>query len=199
MEWHRTQKIALVGMFSALAGILMLFEIQLPLIPEFYKIDLSEIPALICSFMMGPVAGVATEFVKILVKLLLKGTSTAYVGEAANFIFGCAFIVPATNIYDIKKTKKRAKIALGSGTAIMTVIGAFGNAFVLLPVYAYLFGGIPVSALIEMGHQVNGAITNMFTFVMLAVVPLNLIKGLIVSVLTMLIYKKISRLIKNKI
>lgn len=104
-----------IGMFGALAAVLMLFEFPLPFIaPPFYELDLSEIPVLIGTFSMGPVAGVLIELIKILVKLMLKGTSTAYVGDAANFVIGCCLLLPAGIIYKKNRTKKGAAIGMGS-------------------------------------------------------------------------------------
>ena len=90
-----TRKIAMIGVFSAIAAVLMLFEFPLPFAPSFYELDFSEIPALVGTFAFGPVAGVMIEFVKILLKLLMKGTSTAFVGDLANFVVGCSFILPS--------------------------------------------------------------------------------------------------------
>ena len=105
-----TRNLVLMAIFAALAAVLMLLEFPLPFIaPSFYEIDLSEIPVLIGSFIMGPVAGVIIEAVKILLMLLIRGTDTAYVGELANFIIGCCFIVPASVIYKKNKTKKCLK------------------------------------------------------------------------------------------
>ena len=100
-----TKKIAMIGMFSAVSGIMMLLELPMPFAPSFYKIDPSELPVLICGFAFGPVAGVLTEFLKIIIKLFFKPTSTAFVGELANFCVGCSMILPATIIYHIKKKK----------------------------------------------------------------------------------------------
>lgn len=190
------RKLAFIGMFAAIAAVLMFLEFPLPFAPAFYKLDFSEIPVLIGTFSFGPVAGVVCEFVKILVKTVIKGTSTAFVGELANFAIGCAFIVPAGIIYKLKKTKKGALIGLGTGTLVMTVAGCFINAFVMLPVYAAAFH-MPIDALVDMGHAVNGNVTNLFTFVMLCVAPFNLLKGVVDSVLTFFLYKRISRLIKS--
>lgn len=183
--------IATVGICSALAAVLMLLEFPLLfLAPEFYKLDFSELPVLICTFYLGPVAGVLTEFLKILLKLLFKGTSTAFVGELANFVVGCALILPATMIYHWKRTKKNALIGLAAGTLMMTVFGSFFNAVYLLPAFAQLFK-IPLDVIIGMGTKINGSIRGVTSFVMLAVAPLNLIKGAAVSILTMLLYKRI--------
>ena len=179
MKISKTKKITLIGILAAAAGALMYFEIPMPFAPSFYGIDLSEVPVMISAFMLGPVAGVATEFVKIIVKLMIKPTSTAFIGEFANFIVGCTFVIPASIIYKIKKTKKMATIGLATGTVTMIVSGCFVNAFILLPAFARFYGGMPLSAIIDMGTKVNANITNMFTFIVLAVAPVNLIKGLL--------------------
>ncbi len=192
-----TKKIAMMGMFSAIAGVLMLLDMRLVfLAPEFYCIDLSELPVLICGFAFGPLAGVITEFVKIIIKLFLKPTTTAFVGELANFIVGCSLIFPATVIYRLKKSKKTAVIGCVIGTACMTGIGSFFNAVYLLPKFAVLFE-IPIDSIISMGHEINSRINDITTFVLWAVAPLNLIKGVLVSVTTLLIYKKISLILKH--
>lgn len=185
-----------IGMLAAIAVILMLFEFPIPfLAPGFYKLDLSELPVLIGTFAMGPVAGIAIEFVKILLNLLINGTTTAYVGELGNFIVGCAFLIPAGIIYWRKKTFKRAVIALVVGGLTMVVAGSLMNAYVLLPLYASAFGGM--QNIIAAGTAVNGHITSVATFVLLAVAPFNLVKAVLVSVLTLLLYKRISVLLKK--
>ena len=102
-KWLTTKNLVLMGMFGALAAVLMLFEFPLVFIaPSFYGLDLSEVPVLVGAFSMGPAAGVIIEFVKILVKLLMKPTTTGFVGEMANFVIGCSFVVPAAMIYHVK-------------------------------------------------------------------------------------------------
>ena len=186
-----THYIAYTAIFAALAGVLMLLEIPLFFAPSFYKIDLSEIPVLICTFYLGPVAGVAAELVKIMVKLLLKGTSTAFVGDYANFVVGCSFVLPASILYHAKPGKKTALMGMVLGTLVMTVFGSAFNAFYLLPKFSALFG-MPMAAIIGMGTKVNPAINSVSTLVLFAVVPFNLLKGVIVSLLTFLLYKRIS-------
>lgn len=191
-----TREITTIGMLGAIATVLMLFEIPLPFAPPFYEIDFSEVPVLVGCFALGPIAGVLIEFVKILLNLVINGTATAGVGELANFCIGCSFCVPAGIIYQRKKTKKGAMIGLISGTLFMTLLGCFINAYVMLPTYAKAFQ-IPIDGLIEMGTKVNASITDLFTFVMFAVVPFNLLKGILASVVVLLIYKKISPIIKR--
>ena len=191
-----TKEITTIGMLGAIATILMLFEIPLPFAPPFYEIDFSEVPVLIGAFAMGPVAGVLIELVKVLLNLFVNGTATAGVGEVANFCIGCAFCLPAGLVYQRMKTKKGAVVSLCIGTGGMTFLGCFINAYVMLPTYAKAFH-MPIDALVAMGTEVNGNITNLFTFVMFAVVPFNLLKGILSSIIVLLIYKKISPIIKR--
>lgn len=192
----KTRNIAVVGMLSAIALVLFLFEIPLPFAPSFYELDFSELPVLIGSFAMGPVAGVAIELCKVLLKLVIKGTTTAFVGDFANFIIGCSMVVPAAIIYHKFKTKKSAVASLITGTLIMTVFGSMFNAFYLLPAFADLYG-MPLDQIVALGQQVNGNINSVATLVLFAVVPFNLLKGALLTVLTMLLYKHISPIIKG--
>ena len=191
-----TRKIAVIGVFSAVATVLHLFDFPVFFAPEFYKLDFSEIPALIGAFAFGPVAGVMIEFCKILLKLMIKGTSTAFVGDLANFVIGCSFVLPASIIYMFRKTRKNAIVASVIGILCMTVFGTMFNAIYLLPAFSALYG-MPLDVIIGMGTAINGKITNITTFVFFAVAPMNLLKGVSVSVVTMLVYKKLSPILKN--
>ena len=189
-----THYLTYTAIFASLAGVLMFLEIPLFFAPSFYKIDLSEIPILICTFYLGPVAGVAAELLKIMVKLLLKGTSTAFVGDFANFVVGCSFILPASIIYHARPGRRSALIGMLAGTLVMTVFGSAFNAIYLLPKFAALYG-MPMEAIIGMGTKINPSITSVGTLVLFAVVPFNLLKGVVDSVLTFLLYKRISPLL----
>ncbi len=185
-----------IALLSALAVILMLFDIPLWFAPNFYKIDFSEVPVLIGAFTLGPAAGILIEVLKILMNLLINGSDTALVGETANLIVGCALVVPSAFIYHTRKNRKSAILGLGIGTAVFVAAGCLLNAYLLLPTYARLFG-MPIDTLIGFGTEVNPAITNMTTFILFAVTPFNLIKGVAVSVITVLLYKHVSPLIKG--
>lgn len=188
-----THFIAYTAIFSAMAGVLMLLEFPLPFAPPFYKLDLSELPVMICTFYLGPVAGVTAEFFKVVLKLLLKGTSTAFVGDFANFVVGCTFVLPASVIYHARPSKKTALIGMIAGTLVMTVFGSAFNALYLIPKFAQLFH-MELEKIVSMGTSVNKHITSVYTLVLYAVVPFNLLKGIVVSVLTFLLYKRISPL-----
>ena len=118
-----TRKVAVCGMFSAIAAVLMVIEVPVPFAPPFYGLDLSELPVLIGTFAFGPVAGVLIEFCKIVLKIIFKPTTTAFVGELANFVIGCSFLLPASAVYLLHKTRKNAVIAVTAGTLSMTVFG----------------------------------------------------------------------------
>jgi riboflavin transporter FmnP len=195
-DMHRerpARRICIIAICGAIAAVLHILDFPLLfLAPEFYKLDFSELPVLLCGFYLGPSAAVFCEVLKIILKLLLKGTSTAFVGDFANFVVGCSLVLPATIIYHTKKSRNSALWGCVVGTLVLTVIGTFFNAVYLLPKFSQLYG-IPLEAIIGMGTAINAGITNISSFVMLAVAPLNLIKGTMISTLTMLLYKKVAR------
>ena len=189
----RAKRITIIAVCSAIAAVLHMLDFPLLfLAPEFYKLDFSELPVMLCGFFLGPSAAVACEAVKILLKLLLKGTSTAFVGDFANFAVGCSLVLPAVIIYCTKKTRASALWGMAAGTFVLTVFGSAFNAIYLLPRFSELYG-LPLDSIIAMGSKINAGIHSLTTFVMLAVAPLNLIKGLSVSLLTLLLYKRVAR------
>lgn len=191
-----SKKMSMIGLFAAIASILMMFEVPLPLAPSFYKIDLSEVPILIISIAYGPLAGALTEFCKILLKLVFRSTSTAFVGELANFVVGMSFILPASLIYMFKKNRNSFIIGAILGTVVLTIFGSIFNVIYLLPKFASMYG-MSLDSLIAMGTAINPNITSVFTFVLFSVVPFNIIKGVLVSALSLALYKKISPLLAN--
>ena len=185
------RNVTVMAMFGALAAVLMIFEVPLPFIaPSFYGMDISEVPVLVGTFALGPVAGVVME----LVKLILKPTSTGFVGEFANFCVGCSLALPAGFIYRLNKTKKGAVIGMAAGTVIMTIVAVILNAVVMLPFYSHF---MPLDTIIAAGAAINPAISNVWTFVILAVGPFNILKGVIVSLLTALVYTRVSVIIHS--
>lgn len=187
------RRISLIAMCGAIATALHILDFPLLfLAPEFYKLDFSELPVILCAFYLGPSSGIACEVVKILLKLLLKGTTTAFVGDFANFVVGCSFVLPASITYHLKKNRATAIGGLALGTGIMTVFGSLFNAVYLLPKFAQLYG-MPLDAIVSMGAKINGSIHSVSTLVLFAVAPLNLIKGTLISLLAMLLYKRIEK------
>ena len=195
MARSKTRTITQVAMLGAIAGILMNLEFPIPfLAPTFYQLDFSEIPVLIGSFAMGPVAGVLIELVKILVHLVSKGSMTAGVGDVANFIFGCTFAVPAGLIYRYKSIKSRKHAVIGM--AVGAVVACFINALVLLPAYGKAFG-MPIEAFIEMGSAVNSSVNNLLTFAAIIIFPFNIFKYALTSLVVFFIYKRIRVVLKG--
>ena len=188
-----SRRVSIVGICAAIAAVLHMLDFPVPFMaPGFYKLDFSELPVLLCGFFLGPTAAVYSEAVKILLKLLFKGTSTAFVGDFANFVVGCSLVLPATIWYHAHKSRHNALIGLILGTLTMTLLGTAFNAVYLLPKFAELYG-MPLDAIIGMGTEIFPGVHNLSTFVMLCVAPLNLLKGVVVSILTMLLYKKVAR------
>ena len=187
----KTRMLVQIAMLAAVAAVLMLFEFPVPFAPPFYELDFSEVPVLLGAFALGPAAGATIELVKILLNFVVNGTDTGGIGEFANFLIGCSFIVPAGIIYKRHKSFKTAILGLIVGTLSLAIVGAFLNYYLLLPVYSKIYGA-PIQAFVDMANAINPAITDLKTFVMYAVIPFNLFKGIVVSSMVILIYKKLS-------
>lgn len=188
---HYVVKIAIL---AALSAIIMLFEFPLPFAPSFYKLDLSEIIILMGGFAMGPVAAALIELLKNLLNLLLNGTTTAFIGEFANFLTGCALVVPASLIYKYRKSLKGAIVSLVVGTLSLVLIGSLINYFVVIPAFSDLYH-MELEKIISMGSAVNPLVSDLKTLVVFAVAPFNLVKGIICSLLNLLLYKRVSKIL----
>ena len=186
--------IAKVSILGALAFLVMLFEIPLPFAPAFYKLGFDEVIVLIGGFALGPWAAVC---IKIALNLLFNVTITAGTGELSNFLIALAFVLPATFVYHQNKTRKNACIGLIYGTISMTIMGGLINYFIILPAYSF-FMKIPLDALIAMGTAINPNINGLLAFVLLSTVPFNLLKGVLVSLIVFISYKKVSPVIKKQ-
>jgi riboflavin transporter FmnP len=182
------------AVLSVLAFLIMFIEVPLWFAPPFLKIDFSDIPALIGAFALGPMTGVVIELLKNVLNLALEGTTTAGVGELANFIVGSLFVFTAGIIYEKGKSFKSAVIGLLAGTIVMTIVAAIANYFFLLPFYSKLYG-LPISSFVEMGSALNGFVKDVETLVIFAITPFNIVKGIIISAITIPLYKRISPLL----
>ena len=191
MKNTATSKIAKVAILGAIAFVVMLAEFPLPFFPPFYKLDFSEAVVLIGGFALGPVSAAAIEALKIILNVMFTGTMTAYVGEFANFLIGMSFVLPAVIIYHRSKSRSNAIRGLVIGSVTLIVAGALLNALVLLPAYSYFYH-MPMEVLIGMGSELIPLIHDRFTFVLFATAPFNLIKAILTSILTVLLYKRIS-------
>ena len=180
---------ARIAVLTAIASVLMLLEMPLWFAPGFYKLDISEAVILMGGFAMGPGAAILIEFLKNLINILLNGTETAYIGELANFITGCSFVVPAALIYKYHKNKKGALISMVVGSLSLMMIGSLLNYFVLIPAFSQFYN-LPIENIISMGAAVNPLVSDLKSLVVCAVAPFNLVKGIVCSTLAMLLYKR---------
>ncbi len=181
-----------IAMLAAVAGVLMLFEAPLWFAPSFYKLDLSELAVMIGALSMGPMAGAIIELIKVLLNFVMNGTITGGVGEVGNFLVGCAFVVPAAWVYKKMHNSKGMIIGMVVGIVCLIALGSVVNYFVLLPVYSVVYGQ-PLEFFVQMGTALNPAIVDLKTFILFAVAPFNLLKGIIISALSFLIYRKLGR------
>lgn len=191
-----TRKMMIIAMMGAMAAILMFFELSVPLAPPFIKFDFSDLPVLIASFLYGPLYGIATAAIKILLKLLIKPTSTAFVGELSNFILTSLFVAIASIIYRFNKTKKGAITGMFVSTLTTSILAVFSNFFVIFPLYATMFG-MTMDAIIGMVVAVNPWVKDAMTMFLFSILPFNIFKYGVISLITALIYKKISIVLKR--
>lgn len=187
-----TQGIVKISILSVLAFLIMLVEIPVFFFPGFLKIDLSDLSPLIGGFAIGPVAGVIIELIKNLLHFVTK-SDTGGVGELANFLIGTALILPAAFIYKKNRTKKGALIGIIIGIVMMCGVGALTNYYILLPFYGKF---MPMDQIVALGSAANPAIKDIKTLILYGIVPFNLFKGVILGILTSILYKRLSPIIK---
>ena len=182
-----------VGILAALAYVLMFVQMPIPIAPPFMKLDLADVPALIGGFAMGPWYGVLIQLIKNV--LNLSKTMTGGVGELSNFIVGSTYVLVSAYIYKNKKTKKTSIIALAFGVLAMTALATLSNAFIVFPVYGKVMH-MDLEAFAGMVGG-NSLVNNYFTLMVFSIAPFNIIKGSVEAVVTELIYKRTSPIIKS--
>lgn len=181
-------KIALLG---ALGGALMLIKAPLAIFPSFLTIDLSDIPAIIGALVLGPLAGVLVEVMKILINFVLNGSFTGGVGELANVLIGISLVLPIGLVYKKQSNIKGAIVGGVIGTITMTVMGALLNYFVLLPLYANLMN-MEVMDFVYQAEQIKifgGLMKTEWDLVLFGITPFNIFKGALLTTVTALIYR----------
>lgn len=186
------RQIAVTGMLSAIAFILMFLDFSVPFMPSFIKMDLSELPALIGSFALGPVCGVLVCLIKNLLHLTI--TSTGGVGELSNFLLGCFFVLPAGIIYKNNKSRKTAIIAAFVGALCMGLASYVTNYFIIYPVY---YNFMPKDVIVQAYQLIIPSVKNIEQCLLIFNVPFTFLKGIISVIITLLIYKKISPILKG--
>lgn len=186
------KSLTIIAMLAAISTVLMFLSFSIPLFPTFLKLDFSEVPALIAAFSLGPFAGVSVVFIKNLINLLF--TSSGGIGEFANFLIGSFFVFSAGLVYQKFKTRKGAILSMTVGTVIMSIVGTVANYYILMPLYTLI---MPIDSIVNMFKSINPYADTMLKIMFMTIVPFNLLKGFIVSLITFLIYKKLSPIIKR--
>lgn len=203
MKKVNARKLTVTAILAAVATVLMFFNIPIPLMPSFIKLDFSELPALLASFALGPVSGATVCLVKNVVNLFIDGFETAGVGELSNFLLGCAFVVPAGLIYKKWKNKKGAIAGSLVGALAMSLLSIATNFFITYPAYVNLMG-FPLEAILGMYHAINPIIgteptdANLLQALVMFNVPFTFFKGMLSVIITFIIYKPLAPVIHGK-
>ena len=192
---NRTHKLTVTAMLSAVAFILMFIEFPIPaLIPSFVKMDVSDLPELLAAFSLGPIYGVAVTFLKNLLHIVFKGTTSAYVGELCNFLLGAVFSLVAGFIYQRKKSRKSALIGAVVGAALMAIVSVPLNYFVVYPAYVVCYG-MPLEAIIGMYQAILPSSDSLIKCLTIFNMPFTFCTGMLDVLLCFLIYKPLSPLL----
>lgn len=191
-----TRRLATIAILGALGGILMIFEFPLPFAPAFMGVDFSDTPIMLASMTMGPIAGIATSAVKIFIKLLIKPTSTQYIGEASNLFLSMIIALTVGLIYKKINNKKGMKIGIIATIITMSTAALFSNAYVIYPLYAKLLN-FPTSVIIDMTTKINFLVHDYFTLMIFMVVPFNVVKQTLVAILSIVLFKKIHPILEG--
>ena len=189
------RKIVVIGIMSAVSAVFMMLSFNIPIMPSFIKMDFSELPALITAFSIGPISGVAVCFIKNLINLMFS--TTAGVGELSNFVLGTCLVLPAGLIYKKMKTRKGALIGAVIGSLIMAAISVPWNYFITYPAYINILN-FPLEAILKMYKAINPNVNGLMQALLIFNLPYTFCKGIVISLLTFLLYKKISPIIKGK-
>ena len=198
MKKDTTHNLTVAAMLSAVAFILMFIEFPIPmLIPAFIKMDFSDLPALLGAFALGPVYGVIISFMKNLLHIVIKGTSTACVGELSNFILGAIFSAVAGYLYKHHKSRKTAIIGAVAGAVAMGVLSVPSNYFVVYPAYVQFYH-MPLEAILGMYQAILPSADSLIKCLIIFNLPFTLVKGLLDAVLCMLIYKPLSPVLHGR-
>ncbi len=187
----KTHRLTVTAMLGAVAVVLMMLEFSIPfLIPDFVKMDFSELPALLATFSLGPVYGIMVCFIKNAVHAPF--TTTACVGELCNFLLGCCFMLPAGLLYQRKKSRKNALVGALVGALVMAMFSVPINYFVSYPFYTTF---LPLDAIIGMYQALIPSVNGLLACLIVFNAPFTLLKGILTTVLAFLIYKPLSPLL----
>ncbi len=192
-----TRKIVIIGMMTAVASVVYYLDFPIPgIMPSFIKLDFSNVISLLAGFAMGPVEGVIVCLLKNLIHLLIKGFGTTMgIGDIFDFVTSAFFVLVSATIYRRNKTKKGAIFATFLGMIGFTFISLPLNYFIVYPIYFKAYGG--EEAVLKAYQAIMPSVDNTFMALCLFNLPFTLVKGLLCSIITILIYKPLSPIIKS--
>lgn len=194
----RVRNMAVTGMLSAVAFVLMFLEFPIPmLIPPIIKMDFSDLPALLGAFSLGPVYGILISFLKNVLHIIIAGTTTNCVGELSNFLLGAIFTASAGWLYAQKKSRKRAVLAAVSGAVLMGILSVPINSFIVYPAYIRFYG-LPAESILSMYQLILPSMENLTQCLIVFNAPFTLVKGLLDVMLCFLVYKPLSPILHGK-
>ncbi|MBU3159309.1 ECF transporter S component [Clostridium frigoris] len=196
MRDEKLIKMIKISLLAVIAFLLMYIELPIPIFPSFLKIDISDLPALLGAFALGPIAGVIIELVKNILHGVFAG-STGLVGEFANFLVGSCLVLVSGYIYKVRKSKGGAIVGLLTGVIIMSVFAGVLNYFVVLPLYETVLG-FPITAVVAMGSKINHNINDLNSFIIWMIIPFNILKGIVLSAMTLALYKSVSPILHKE-
>lgn len=189
------KEMTFIALLGALSSVLMLFRFPIPFMPPFMSFDFSPVLEVIGGFMFGPVAAFFIILLKILLQLVTQGSLSIGTGELQNLILSSAYVLPAVLLYNRKKTKKNAIIGMSAGTIVVSIAAVLSNLYLIIPFYVHLFG-MTMDDIILMCSKVNPAVTDTASLVLLGIIPFNVFKYGVCSILTIVLYKHLSKPIK---
>lgn len=192
----KTSTLVKAAILGSIGYILMLISMPIPMLfPEFLRIDISDITGVLGGIALGPLAGVMIELIKNVLQYITGISSTNGIGEFANFLIGSSLILVVSKTYKLKHNTKGIILGLVLGVITMTIVGCISNYIIILPFYSTV---MPIEAVIEMGSVLNPRIVDTVSFIVWIIAPFNIIKGVLISVITLLVYKRTEKLL-NKI
>lgn len=192
-----TARLTLTAMFGALAAVLTLLSVPIFFTLPFIKLEISDVPVILGTYMLGPLWGIAIAFIKIALNLVLNGTTTVGVGELANLLFTLAYILPAGIIYRYRRTKQGAVLSLIAGTLIASVAAVILDWLLVFPFYISVSSSLTMDAVIGMAAGANPLVKDAGTMMLLSVFPANLLKYTLASVITFFAYAPLWKLINS--
>ncbi len=189
----RTYHLVVAAMLSAVAFVLMFLEVSIPaVIPGFVKMDISDLPALLGAFSLGPIYGILISLLKNVLNAIIEGTTTGYVGELCNFLLGAAFSFSAGIIYQVKKNKRTALLGAAVGSVVMGLVSLPVNYFLTYPLYINLYFGGSQEACVALYQAILPSVDSLLQCLLIFNIPFTIVKGLLCSAICFIIYKPLS-------